>query len=91
LLSTVRFLARQEYAVFAPDVDRAAEGVMVTHRNISLMNDWSKHFLGITEADSAGPRLPGGRSDVIPVPGTHLSIVRSPHVDAVARRLADWL
>ena len=36
-----------------PDRPGSPKGVMVTHRNISLMNEWSARFLGITEADSS--------------------------------------
>ena len=32
-----------------------------------------------------------GTPDVISVPGSHMSMLRPPHVQVVARRLADWL
>ena len=32
-----------------------------------------------------------GTPDIIPVPGSHVSMLRPPHVQVVARRLADWL
>ncbi len=32
-----------------------------------------------------------GKPDIIPVPGSHKSLLWPPHVQVVARRLADWL
>ena len=29
--------------------------------------------------------------DLIPVPGAHMTMLRPPHVEVVARRLTDWL
>jgi amino acid adenylation domain-containing protein len=41
------------YIIFTSGSTGQPKGVMVTHRNISLMNEWSARFLGITEADSS--------------------------------------
>ena len=32
-----------------------------------------------------------GKPEIIPVPGTHVGMLRPPHLDVVARKLAGWL
>jgi len=41
------------YILFTSGSTGRPKGILATHRNITLMNEWSKNFLGVTESDSS--------------------------------------